>query len=332
MKRMNMAAKVSVIVPIYKVERFIDKCASSLFEQTLDEVEFIFVDDASPDGSMDLLGKCIDRYPARKGQIKIVCHEENKGLPAARNTGLAEATGEYVFHCDSDDFVEPDMLAALYGTAKEKDADIVWCDWFLSFEHNERYMAQPSYKTPLDALKGMLGGVMKFTVWNKLARRSLYVDNQISFPAGYGMGEDMTMMMLFACAGKVAYLPKAFYHYVKLNTGSFTQTFSDRHLVELKYNVQRISNYLHDKFGDTLDKEIAYLKLAVKFPFLISNSSQKYRLWKEWYPEANKYIWGNKQLSLRSRIVQWCAWKGLFLVVRVHYVLLQRVIYGLIYR
>lgn len=327
-----MAAKVSVIVPIYKVERFIDKCASSLFEQTLDEVEFIFVDDASPDGSMDLLGKCIDRYSARKGQIKIVCHEENKGLPAARNTGLAEARGEYVFHCDSDDFVEPDMLAALYGAAKEKDADIVWCDWFLSFEHNERYMAQPSYETPLDALKGMLGGVMKFTVWNKLARRSLYVDNQISFPAGYGMGEDMTMMMLFACAGKVAYLPKAFYHYVKLNTGSFTQTFSDRHLVELKYNVQRISNYLHDKFGDTLDKEIAYLKLAVKFPFLISNSSQKYRLWKEWYPEANKYIWGNKQLSLRSRIVQWCAWKGLFLVVRVHYVLLQKVIYGLIYR
>lgn len=327
-----MAAKVSVIVPIYKVERFIDKCASSLFEQTLDEVEFIFVDDASPDGSMDLLGKCIDRYPAMKNQIKIVCHAENKGLPAARNTGLAEATGEYVFHCDSDDFVEPDMLAALYEAAKEKDADIVWCDWFLSFEHNERYMTQPSYETPLDALKGMLGGVMKFTVWNKLAKRSLYVDNHIEFPTGYGMGEDMTMMMLFACAGKVAYLPKAFYHYVKLNTGSFTQTFSDRHLVELKYNVQRISDYLHDKFGDTLDKEIAYLKLAVKFPFLISNSSQKYRLWKEWYPEANKYIWGNKQLSLRSRIVQWCAWKGLFLMVRVHYVLLQKVVYGLIYR
>ena len=328
-----MAAKVSVIVPIYKVERFIDKCASSLFEQTLDEVEFIFVDDASPDGSMDLLGKCIDRYPARKNQIKIVCHAENQGLPAARNTGLAEATGEYVFHCDSDDFVEPDMLAALYEVAKEKDADIVWCDWFLSFEHNERYMTQPSYETPLDALKGMLGGVMKFTVWNKLAKRSLYVDNHIGFPTGYGMGEDMTMMMLFACAGKVAYLPKAFYHYVKLNTGSFTQTFSDRHLVELKYNVQRISDYLHDKFGDTLDKEIAYLKLAVKFPFLISNSSQKYRrLWKEWYPEANRYIWGNKQLSLRSRIVQWCAWKGLFWVVRAHYVLLQKVVYGLIYR
>lgn len=327
-----MEAKVSVIIPIYKVERFIDKCASSLFAQTLNDVEFIFVDDASPDRSMELLSKCITRYLGRKNQIKIVQHEENLGLPAARNTGLANATGEYVFHCDSDDFAEPEMLTMLYNKAKENDADIVWCDWFLSFEHSERYMTQPSYMTPMDALKGMLGGVMKFTVWNKLVRRSLYVNNRITFPTGYGMGEDMTMMMLFACADKVAYLPKAFYHYVKLNTSSFTQTFSDSYLVELKYNVQRISDYLHDRFGDALDKEIAYLKLAVKYPFLISNSSNKYRLWKEWYPEANKYIWGNKQLSLRSRIVQWCAWKGLFFVIRVHYLLLQKVVYGLIYK
>ena len=277
-----MEAKVSVIIPIYKVERFIDKCASSLFAQTLNDVEFIFVDDASPDRSMELLSKCITRYLGRKNQIKIVQHEENLGLPAARNTGLANATGEYVFHCDSDDFAEPEMLTMLYNKAKENDADIVWCDWFLSFEHSERYMTQPSYMTPMDALKGMLGGVMKFTVWNKLVRRSLYVNNRITFPTGYGMGEDMTMMMLFACADKVAYLPKAFYHYVKLNTSSFTQTFSDSHLVELKYNVQRISDYLHDRFGDALDKEIAYLKLAVKYPFLISNSSDKYRLWKEW--------------------------------------------------
>lgn len=327
-----MTAKVSVIVPVYKVGRFIDKCASSLFEQTLEDVEFIFVDDASPDSSMNILCRCLDKYPSRKKQTVLLRHEHNLGLPAARNTGLAKATGEYVFHCDSDDFVDADMLATLYQAAEEKNADIVWCDWYLSFEHNERYMSQPNYATPMDALKGMLGGVMKFTVWNKLVKRSLYVDNCIGFPAGYGMGEDMTMMMLFAYADRVMYLPKAFYHYVKLNTESFTQTFSDRHLVELKYNVQRISDFLHGRYDDALDKEIAYLKLAVKFPFLISNNSRKYRLWKEWYPEANKYIWCNKQLSLRSRIVQWCAWKGGFFVVRLHYVLLEKVVYGLIYR
>ena len=327
-----MAAKVSVIVPIYKVERFIDKCASSLFEQTLDEVEFIFVDDASPDGSMDLLSKCIDRYPARKNQIKIVCHAENKGLPAARNTGFAEATGEYVFHCDSDDFVEPDMLAALYEAAKEKDADIVWCDWFLSFEHNERYMTQPSYETPLDALKGMLAGRMKFNVWNKLVRRKLYTDNVISFPSGYAMGEDMTMMMLFAVSSKVTYVPKAFYHYVKLNAGAYSQNFSLRHFNSVKYNISIVESFLHDKFGHALDLEIACMKLEGKYLFLMSSRKDMFRLWQTTYPEANAYIMQNHYISKRRRWVQWSASKHLWCLVCLHHWLIDKLVYGVIYK
>ena len=102
--------KVSVIIPIYKVEAFIERCAATLMEQTLPEVEYIFVDDATSDNSIDVLEEVIARYPQRKGQVRIVHNAENKGLPAARNTGLALATGEYIFHCDSDDYVEPSML------------------------------------------------------------------------------------------------------------------------------------------------------------------------------------------------------------------------------
>lgn len=324
--------KVSVIIPVYKVERFIVKCAESLLAQTLNEVEFIFVDDASPDNSMELLRACIEKYPQRKSCIKIIRHSQNMGLPAARNTGLMAATGEYVFHCDSDDFVDKEMLEVLYQTAIGQKADIVWCDWYLSFEKNERYMKQPQYATPMEALKGMLSGAMKFTVWNKLAKRSLYVDNHIEFPAGYGMGEDMTMMMLFSCAERVYYLPRAFYHYVKLNMSAFTQTFSERHLVDLKYNVHRIEMYMKAKYGTELDKEIAFLKLDVKFPLLISNSSVKYRIWKKLYPEADVYIGKNKLISKRATLIQWCAWKGLFIIVRLHYFLLQKIVYGIIYR
>ena len=144
--------KVSVIIPIYNVSRFIERCACSLMQQTLNEVEYIFVNDATPDNSMELLRGVIARYPARAAQVKIVEHEHNKGLPAARNTGLAAATGEYIFHCDSDDFVEPEMLEHLYNAAKEKDADIVWCDWFLTFARNERYMKQPSFETSMEAV------------------------------------------------------------------------------------------------------------------------------------------------------------------------------------
>ena len=324
--------KVSVIIPIYKVELFIERCVVSLMEQTLNDVEYIFVDDASPDGSVNILREVVERYPSRKDYVKIITHRENKGLPAARNTGLAEATGEYIFHCDSDDFVELDMLESLYNKAKECDVDVVWCDFFLSFETNERYMKQLSYTTPNEALKAMLSGAMKYNVWNKLVKRSLYIDNNISFPAGYGMGEDMTMMMLFANARKVAYVPRAFYHYVKLNTGAFSQTYSDRHLVELKHNVQRIVDYMQVKFGSGIEQELAFFKLDVKFPFLITDDSRKYRVWQEWYPEANKYIGKNKLISARSNALQWLAWKGQFWVVKLYYILINKFIYGVIYK
>lgn len=166
--------KVSVIVPIYNVSRFISRCVLSLMNQTLEDVEYIFVDDATPDESIMILHDIINQYPAKRDNCIILHHEKNMGLPAARNTGLQVAKGEYIFHCDSDDFVEPEMLEKMYKTAKTHDADIVWCDWFLSFEKNERYMKQPEYTTSEDALKGMLSGAMKYNVWNKLVRHSLY--------------------------------------------------------------------------------------------------------------------------------------------------------------
>ncbi len=326
-------AKVSVIVPIYGVERFIARCAESLFKQTLHDVEYIFVDDATPDKSISVLQDVIDCYPQRKEQIRIIHHEQNKGLPAARNSGLAIATGEYIFHCDSDDYMEPDMLAKLYRKAKEEDADIVWCDWYLSFAQNERYMKQPCYVTPDEALRGMLGGAMKYNVWNKLVRRSLYVDNKITFPAGYGMGEDMTMMMLFVFAHKVAYIPQAFYHYVKTNTEAFSQTYSARHLEDLKYNVNRIERFIHTHYNDSLNRELAFLKLEAKFPFLITNGSNaQYKTWKEWYPEADEYILQNKNVSLRSRLLQWSASKGLWSIVWLYYYVVIRFVYGVMYK
>ena len=94
--------KVSVLVPVYGVEKYIERCARSLFEQTLDDMECIFVDDCTPDDSMQVLVKILSEYPRRKEQVKIIHHETNQGLPAARQSGLKIATGEYIAHCDSD--------------------------------------------------------------------------------------------------------------------------------------------------------------------------------------------------------------------------------------
>lgn len=324
--------KISVIIPIYNVSRFIDRCAESLMRQTLNEVEYIFINDATPDNSIVILREVIARYPKKGTQVKILEHEYNMGLPAARNTGLAIAKGEYIFHCDSDDYVEPTMLEELYKIAKKQDADYVWCDWYLSFEKNERYMVQPYYTNQKDALRGILCGTMKYNVWNKLVKRSLYLENCIQFPAGHGMGEDMTMIRLLICAKRVAYVPQAFYHYVKLNGEAFTNNISEKHLVDIKYNVEETLDFIKMRFGDMWNEEIGCFKLNTKWPFLISDDRRMYQLWKEWFPEANKYILSNKYATLRSRCLQYAATKGWWGIVWLHYRFVHKFIYGIIYK
>lgn len=322
--------KVSVIVPVYNVERYIGRCVRSLMEQTLSDVEYIFVDDCSPDCSIGILKDMIGRYGEKS--CTIISHEENKGLPAARNTGLAAASGKYIFHCDSDDWVEPDMLQVLYDKAEAEGADIVWCDWFLSFSERERYMKQPGYSSPYAALKGMLSGRMKYNVWNKLIRRDLYLSGKVRFPEGYGMGEDLTVIRLFTYAGKVAYVNRAFYHYVQQNAGAFSRNYTDKRLAELKHNADETISFLNGKFGNALDKEIAFFKLDMKFPFLIGDDKNRYILWQTWYPEANRYIFADKEVSVARRMLQFFADKGMFALVWLYYRCVHRLVYGVIFR
>ncbi len=322
---------ITVIIPVYGVEKFIEKGAEALMGQTMrDGVEFIFVNDATKDRSIELLRQVIARHSEREGQVRIIEHEQNQGLPAARNTGLAAARGEYIYHCDSDDFVEPDALEKMLACARAQDADIVWTDWWLSFSEKERYMHQPSYSTPIEALRGMLSGEMKYNVWNKLCRRSLYGED-IRFPAGHGMGEDMTMMMLFARAGRVAHLPEALYHYVKLNTGAFSMTKKPSHLVDLKYNVARTEEFMRRELGNAVDDEIAFMKLEAKWPMLLSDADGR-RAWRELWPEANAYIGRNRHWSTRTRWVQLAAARGLMFIPALYGWLINKVVYGHIFR
>lgn len=324
--------KVSVIVPIYNVEKFISRCATSLLEQTLSDVEYIFVDDATPDNSINILQKTIENYPDKKRNCRIVRHDINKGLPAARNTGMSLASGKYIFHCDSDDYVDSRMLESMFEKADESNCDIVWSDWYLSYETKERYMVQPNYIMAEDALKGILSGVMKYNVWNKLIKRSLYIENNIVFPAGHGMAEDMTIIRLFACAKSVAYVPEAFYHYVKINSGAMTTSWSDKHLSDLSYNVSQTIEYIRMKFGKSLDNYIEYFKLNVKLPFLITDEIYMYKLWKSWYNESNPFILNNKAVSFRIRVLQWMAWKGQFWFVLMYYKIVQQFVYTFLFR
>ena len=117
--------RVSVIIPIYKVEKYIERCAISLLEQTLPDIEIIFVDDCSPDDSMRLLDSVLLKYSDLFPNIKIIHHEVNSGSAVARITGIKAAEGEYIAFCDSDDWVDKEMYAYLYSGAQASGADMV---------------------------------------------------------------------------------------------------------------------------------------------------------------------------------------------------------------
>ena len=115
---------VSILVPIYKVEKYIERCARSLFEQTYPNLEFLFVDDASPDKSIEILQKVIAQYPKWKGRITIIYHNKNRGLAVARNALVDNCRGEFLFHVDSDDWIAEDAVEKILKCWKKRQMQI----------------------------------------------------------------------------------------------------------------------------------------------------------------------------------------------------------------
>lgn len=324
---------ISVIIPVYGIEQYIERCARSLFEQTLNKgVEYIFIDDASRDRSIDTLKSVVAEYPELVNNIKIVHHIRNKGLPAARNTGLENATGEYVMHVDGDDYLENDALEVLYNTARNNDADVVWCSYYIAFDNKKRIIRQPLFNTPQDAVRGMLRGTMKYNVWNKFCRKALYKENGIIFPEGQSMGEDLTMIMVFLHARKCACVDRVLYNYVQ-NPGQMTANYTEEKLESLRFNCNMISNYIDQNFADDgYQKEYSALKQLMKWPFLLDGKVSSYRRWHEWFPESNDFIWQTKGVNMRIKFVEWCAAKHLFPIIWLHYILVIKIYYGIVYK
>lgn len=304
---------VSVILPIYKVEPYIERCVRSLMEQTLDDIEFIFVDDASPDDSVNMARRIVAEY---NRNVRFITHTVNKGLPGARNTGLAAATGDFIFHCDSDDWLEKDMLEKMVKSAKDKNSDFVYCDFYLSFMDKERYMAQPHYSDKFEALqKGVLTGTMKHNVWNKLIKRRLYIDNNIKSPEEHCKGgEDYMIVKLLRMAEGVSHVPEALYHYNRTNVNAITKKSSERHYEDIKANADDVIDFLTINPIPNPDY-LHYFKLDVKLPFLMDRTREQYNRWKDWYPEANAYIVKNPEISFRTKAVEFMASAGFYPLV-----------------
>lgn len=285
-------SKVSVIIPVYGVEKYIERCVRSLFEQTLDDIEYLFIDDCTPDRSIDILKQVLEEFPHRKCQVVIHRMEQNSGQAKVREWGMRNATGEYVIHCDSDDWVETDMYRLMYDEAKRIDADIVMCGYKVTDGQTvfrECYHQQTD-KTKL--ISSLLTLHEAWSVWNKMCKRTLY-DNDIVYPS-LAMGEDMVLTtQLVLKALRVGVIDKALYNYF-YNPNSITKVRSEssryKHWKDSVENAKTVISIFQTKGLEyKYANELGYLKFLQKN--LAGDLARKKKYSKEWLEMFRDINW-----------------------------------------
>ncbi len=301
--------KISIIITIYNSEKYIKECVCSIFEQTLDKIEFIFVDDATPDDSINILKNIINNYPFRENHIKIINLNKNGGVSNARQIGLNYATGEYIIHTDSDDWVDNDMYERLYNKAKETDADIVGCNFRHEFSDTQYDFHQQYSNTIEENVSRLINGRIFPSLCTSLTRRSLIIENEISFPIGLNMGEDLYFnLQLFLHAKKIVSMDWAPYHYRHTQDSSCIQRSrksidSDIAIASLIEDLMRKHN-LYKKY----ENDIEFRKFFSKLPLIQDlNNKGQYQDWLKIFPETNKNIWQYKQIDWKLKTELWLA-------------------------
>lgn len=218
--------KVSVVIPVYKAELYIEKCVRTLFGQTLDDLEFIFVDDCSPDRSIEVMEQVLAEYPLRKSQVKVIHHDVNQGVAAARQHGVDAAIGEYIIHCDPDDWVELNMYSDMINLALKENADVVVCRFYINYPTSQKEIRETYESDPALFLKQIIEGIIHNSLCNKLVRRDLFKDVNPLFTAGLNMWEDVSMLArVISNAKSVAIINLALYHYNQSNEKSYTHSW-----------------------------------------------------------------------------------------------------------
>ncbi len=281
--------EVSILVPVYGVEPWFGRCLRSLFGQTLDDVEYVFVDDCTPDASMAVLERVLEEYPHRKPQVRVLRHERNMGLAAARTTGLKAATGKYVVHCDSDDWVDTRMYETMYRAAEAQGADMVCCGYV---SHHGDWAGTFNY--PADYHDMCLRWDILFSaVWNKLVRRSLYTDHDILPFEGVEMCEDQGLTVrLRYVSRKTVVVPEALYHYnVRGDSICRDPVRLARNLDDTVRCAECLTRFFAERDPDgRMDLYLKAYQFTVARPFLDDRQVRDIARWRRTFPDMHKDI------------------------------------------
>ena len=236
--------KVSVLLPIYGVENYIAQCATSLMEQTYKDVEYIFVNDCTPDASIERLTQVIEAYPERKSQVKIIDHEKNMGLAKARITALNAATGDALVIVDSDDYVAPSMVEMLVAQMEHSGADIVDAGYAIVSNGLIAKQCLPIHVNDKVYLKTILcQNVEPNRIWGRLIKKSLFEQNNISFTPGVDYSEDFSVLPRLLVNARRSWVEECLYYYRDDNPQSYTNNITTKNAVAFLKAQQIVGDY-----------------------------------------------------------------------------------------
>lgn len=305
-----MTPLVSIIIPIYGVEKYIERCVRSCLSQTYQNIEFIFVNDCTQDHSIDILQQVILDYPLRK--VILINKEYNEGLPQARKTGYLASHGEYIIHFDSDDWVEPNCIEQMMNIIIKMDVDIVLADYYIDSVDHTEIKQIPRFLNSEEGLNLLLSAKLHSGVWNKLVHRRLY--KGIIFPKE-NMHEDLVInTQIFINANSFAFINKPFYHYNQSNVNSLTQnsTWSRNRILGTYENFKLIENILHTN-GILACHVKAFSNMVNSFKslFMMHKNVRNQKWLYSLLFKSSQYIFLNKDLSFIKRLMLYLAFKGI---------------------
>lgn len=309
---MNNSPLVSILIPVYSVEKYIERCARSIFEQTYDNLEYIFVDDCTPDNSIAILEKVIKDYPERKKNVRIIHHPKNRGIAATRNTAVDACKGTFLFFVDSDDWLEKNAIDLLVERQQETDADVVTASFYRHSiiggnEIIEESLVPEKEQDRMQTLKVMLEYGSVVALWNRLIRRSLYREHNIKCVEGVDAGEDlMVTPRLIYHSQKVASCNSITYHYNQTNPNSYVNVYSSSWEMQLQLIRATLLNvdFFNDKeefLCEAMNKQLVErLKMILELNFR-NNNHHGYNRVLAMLDDTNRKYWPligwNRQLK-----------------------------------
>lgn len=285
--------RVSVIVPVYGVEKYIERCARSLFEQTLDNIEYIFVDDCTKDNSIGVLNSVIEEYQLclaeGKKLVRIVKMPVNSGQAAVRGHGIRLASGDYIIHCDSDDWVDTNLYEEMYNEAVRSKADVVVCP--IRDEYKDYGVTRPHNDLP-SSCKEVTENWWKKSVgmfcWNKLVKRRIFTDNELVPFDGVNMWEDNGLMLrVFYYANGLSQIDGPVYHYNQINMSAMSSGYGRKSIDQMMKCATLLGEFFDSKpDGEKYRKTVLTLKYLSKLN-LVTTRYDWLKEFQQEFPESN---------------------------------------------